>query len=145
MQVDERGSDRIDVVGRDDHAGVGLADQLGGRAVRRHRRQDRATGRDVLEHLPREHALAAAARIRDEEEERLGVPLVAQGLAAGQVVDELEAVAELQRLGPLPVARPEVADEAGDGVEVGVAERLQERAGIPLAEEAARRASIRAR
>ena len=37
----ERGLDRLDVVGWSDDAGAGLADQVGGGAVRRHEREDR--------------------------------------------------------------------------------------------------------
>src|SRR6185503_9761694 len=86
----------------------------------------------------REHTLATAARVRDEQEQRVGVALVAQRLAARQVVDQLEPVAEPERLRPLPVRRTEVADEARDRVEIGVVERLQERSRVPLAEEASR-------
>ena len=128
----------VDVVGRDDDAGAGLADQLGSCAVGRDNGEDRAAGREVLENLPREHALAATARVGDEQEQRLRVALVAQRLAARQVVDQLEPVAESERVRPLAVRRAEVADEARDGVEVGVVERLQERPRIALAEEATR-------
>ena len=41
-------------------------------------------------------------------------------------------------LGPLAVGAAEVAEEAGDGVEPRVVQRLQERPRVPLAEEAAR-------
>ena len=64
VQLDERGSDPVDVVGRDDDAGARLADQVGRGAVGRDDGEDRASGRDVLEHLPGEDALAAPACIR---------------------------------------------------------------------------------
>ena len=51
---------------------------------------------------------------------------------------ELEPVAEPERLCPLAVGRAEVADEAGDDVQLRVRERLQERPRVALAEEAAR-------
>ena len=99
--------------------GAGLADELRGRAVRRHDGEDRAARGDVLEDLPGEDALPAAARVGDEEEQRLRVALEAQRLRARRVRDELEAVAEVERLRPFAVRRAEVADEARDGVEIG--------------------------
>ena len=53
VQLAQRGRDPVDVVGRDDDPGAGLADQLGRGAVRRHDREDRPLGREVLEHLAR--------------------------------------------------------------------------------------------
>ena len=138
VQVDERGADPVDVVGRDDDARARLADEVRGGAVGRHDRQDRAAGGDVLVDLPGEHAFPAAAGVGHEEEQRLRVALEPQRLRARRVRDELEAVAELERLGPLAVGRAEVADEAGDRVEVRLLERLEERPGIALAEEAPR-------
>ena len=56
---------------------------------------------------------------------------------ARRVRDQLEPVAEAERLRPLAVGRAEVADEAGDDVEPRVGERLQERPRVALAEERA--------
>ena len=69
---------RVDVVRRDDDPGAGLADQLGRGAVGRHDREDRPPDREVLEHLPGEHALATPVRVRDEQEQRLRVALEPQ-------------------------------------------------------------------
>ncbi len=79
----------------------GLADELGSRAVGRDDGEDRTARRDVLEDLPGEDALASAARIGHEQEQRLRVALEAQRLRPGQVVDELETVAEVERLAPI--------------------------------------------
>mgnify|MGYP003694605697 CR=1 FL=1 len=54
---------------------AGLANQLGSRAVGRHDGEDRPPRREVLEDLPGEDTLAAAACIRDEQQQRLGVAL----------------------------------------------------------------------
>ena len=70
VQVAQRARDPVDVVGRDDHAGARLADQLRRRAVGRHDREDRPLGGEVLEDLAAEHALAAAAGLRDQEQQR---------------------------------------------------------------------------
>ena len=48
---------------------------VGGSAVGRDDREDRALGGEVLEHLPREHAAAAAVGLGDQEQQRLGVAL----------------------------------------------------------------------
>ena len=112
-----------DVVRRRDDAGAGLADQLRGGAVRRHGGEDRPLGGEVLEHLPGEDAAAAAAGLGDQQQQRLGVALQLERAAARHVRDQLEPVAEPERLRPLAVGRAEVADEAGDDVEPGVGER----------------------
>ena len=138
VQLGERPLHRLDVVGRRDHAGSRLADQGGGGAVRRHGSEDRPLGREVLEHLPGEHALAAAACVGDQEQERLGVALELERRLARRVRDQLELVAEPTLLRPLPVGGAEVAEEARLDVEPGLGERGQERARVALAEEAAR-------
>ena len=120
MELLERVPDAVDVVRRDDDARAGLADELGGGAVRRNDGEDRAAGGEVLEHLPGEDALAAPARLRDQQQQRLGVALQLERLGPRRVRDQLEPVAEPELLGPLAVGRAEVADEAGDRVEPGV-------------------------
>ena len=87
-------SGRLDVVGRRDHARAGLADQVGRGAVRRHGGEDRPLGREVLEDLPGEDAAAAAARLRDQQQKRLGVALQLERAPARRVRDQLEPVAE---------------------------------------------------
>ena len=126
----------VDVVGRDDDAGAGLAHEVGGGAVRRDGGEDRALGGEVLEDLPGRARRPRPRDLGDEQEERLGVALELERAAARDVRDELEPVAEPERLGPLAVGRAEVADEAGDRVEVGLGERGQERPRVALAEEA---------
>ena len=98
-----RVSGALDVVGRRDDPGTGLADQLGGRAVRRHGGEDRPLGREVLEDLPGEDALAAAARLGDQEQQRLGVALELERRLARRVGMELEPVAEPEPFRPLAV------------------------------------------
>ena len=71
-----------DVVRRDDDAGAGLADQLRGGAVRRDDGEDRPLGGEVLEDLPGEHAAAAAARLGDQQQQRLRVALELERAAA---------------------------------------------------------------
>ena len=115
----------------------GLPDQLGGRAVGRHDGEDRPLRREVLEHLAREHALAAPGRVGDQQEQRLGVALELQRLAPRRVRKQAEPVAESEPLGPGAVGRAEVAEEARLDVQAGLGERGQERARIALAEEAA--------
>src|SRR5207237_6393373 len=67
---------------------------------------------------------------------RLGVALELERAPPRDVGVQLEAVAEAELLRPLPVGRSEVADEAGDDVEVGRRERLEKRPRTPLAEKA---------
>ena len=75
VQLLERRARALRVVGRGDDAGARLADEAGRRAVGRHGGQDRALGGEVLEHLPRQDALAAPAGVGDEQEQRLRVAL----------------------------------------------------------------------
>ena len=137
MQLRQRGLDRLDVVRRCDDAGARLADQVGGGAVGRHDGEDRPLGREVFEDLPREDALAASARVRDQEQERLRVALQLERGLTRRVGDQLELVAEPALRRPLAVGRAEVAEEARLHVEAGLVERGQERARVALAEEAA--------
>ena len=124
------------VVGRGDDAGAGLADQLRRGPVERDGGEDRTADRDVLEDLAREDALAPAAGVGDEEEQRLGVALERERLGPRRVRQQLEPIAELETRRPLPVGVAEVAEEAGDDVEAGVRERLEERARVAPPEEA---------
>ena len=136
MEVEQRLTDRILVVGRDDHAGAGVAHELRGRAVGRDDGEDRPLGREVLEDLPGQDAAAAAARLRDQEEQRLGVTLQLERAAARDVAEEFDPVAEAERLRVLAVGGPEVAGEARDDViEAGVGERAQKRLRVALAVE----------
>ena len=116
----------------------GLTDQLGGGAVRRNGCQDRPADRDVLEHLAGEDALAAPPCLGDEQQKRLRVALQREGLGARRVRQELQPVAESEAFRPLAVGVAEVAEEARDGVEARVGERLQERPRVTPAEEASR-------
>src|SRR5690606_28473298 len=104
---------------------------------RRHDREDRPADGEVLEHLPGEDAPAAAARLRDQEEERLRVTLERERGGARRVRDQLEAVAEAERLRPLAVGGTEVAEEPRRHVEARVGQRLQERPWVASSEEAA--------
>ena len=126
--------DPVDVLGRDDDAGAGLAQQLGRGAVGRHERQDRPLRGEVLEHLPGEHAAAAAAGLGDQQQQRLGVALQLERAPVRRVGDQLDAVDDPGR--PFAVGRAEVADEARDDA-VDAGERGQERPRVALAEERA--------
>src|SRR4051812_11881652 len=112
MQVDERRADRVLVVRCRNDARAGVANQLRSRPVRWHDGEDRAFGGDVLEDLARENAASAASGLRDEQKQGVGISLQTEGFPAGHVVDQLDAVAEPQRVEKLAVAGPEVADEA---------------------------------
>ena len=102
----------------------------------RNEREDRPLGREILEHLPREDAAPAPARIGNQQEQRVGFPLHRERRAARHVVDELHPVAELEALEELTVRGAEVADEPhGDILELRVGERLEERLRVALAEE----------
>src|SRR5207253_2545939 len=108
------------------------------RAVRRHRRENRPTCRHVLEDLARNDAGAAAARLRRDQQQRLGVALQLERPPARDERDRLDAVAEPERLRELPVGGAKAADEADDDVlETRLGERAQERLRIALAEEGA--------
>ena len=88
--------------------------------------------------FPERTPLAAAARLGDQQQQRLRVALQLERAAARHVGDQLEPVAEAERLGPLAVGRAEVADEAGDDAVERERERGQERPRVALAEERAR-------
>ena len=103
MELDQRRSDPIDVVGRDHHARARLANQVGSGAVGRHDGEDGPSRRDVLEHLPGEDTLPSPACIRHEQEQGLGVALEPERVGPREVVDDLEPIAEVERLGPLAV------------------------------------------
>ena len=125
--------------GRRHDPGSGLTDEIRRGAVGRHSGEDRALGREVLEHLPRQHSPPTSARFGDQQEESIGVALERERLAARHVRMQLEPVTEPERLRPLPIGDAEVADEAGDDVlEAGLCECGQERPRIALPEEAAR-------
>src|SRR4029077_19774852 len=138
VQAEQRLTDAVLVVGRDDDAGAGLADELRGHAVGRHRGQNGPLGGQVLEDLPARDDLAAARRVRQQEQVRLRVALQLERAAVRQVVHQLEPVAPVQLLHPLAVDRAEAADETRDAVvQARRGERGQERARVALAEEAA--------
>ena len=124
MELVERLPDRGRVVGRRDDARPRLPDQLGSRAVGRHRGEDGPPHRDVLEHLPGEDTAAAAVGLGDEQQQRLRVALEGERRRARCVRAELEAVAEPEALGPLAIGGAEVAQEPCDDVQTGVVERL---------------------
>ena len=113
-----------------------------GGAVGRHDGEDRPLGREVLEHLAAEHALAAAARLRDQEQQRLGVALQLERAAARRVGDQLEPVAERQL--PRPTRGRSSGSRRGSARRRrrgrDCCERGQERPRVALAEERARRA-----
>ena len=79
----ERGADAVDVVRRDDDTRTRLAQELGGRAVGRDDGEDRPARREVLEDLPRQHALPATPRLGHQQEERLRVALEPQDSRRG--------------------------------------------------------------
>src|SRR5581483_752916 len=138
VQLGERRPQRVDVVRRGDQPGPGLADERRRGPVLRHGGQDRPADGEVLEHLAGQHPLAPAARLRDQQQQRLRVALQRERRRARRVGDQLQPVAEAEALRPLAVGGAEVADEARDHVEPRVVQRLQERARVALAEEAAR-------
>src|SRR3970282_1153570 len=107
--------------GRSDHdTRTGLLDQRGSRPVRRDGGKNRPPCGEVLEHLPGEDSLPPSTRVRDEEQERLGVAREPERLRARGVLDELQPVAEPERLRPPAVGRAEGAHETRDRVEARV-------------------------
>src|SRR5262249_35555565 len=75
VEVEQRLADRGLVVRWDDDARARVAHELRGGAVGRDHGEDGPLGGEVLEDLPGKNAAAAAAGLRDQEEQRLGVPL----------------------------------------------------------------------
>jgi hypothetical protein len=71
MESLQPGLDRRRVVRRGDHPDAGLTHQVRGRTVRRDDGEDRALRGEVLEQLPGEDPAAAAARLRDQQQQRL--------------------------------------------------------------------------
>ena len=139
VQRDERVANRGHVFRPRDDARARVANQLGRRAVLRHDREHRPLGGEVLEHLPRQDAAAAAAGLGDQQQQRVGVALEPQRLAARDVVDQLDAVGEAEALHELPVGRTEVAEEAhGHIFQPRLGERTEKRLRIALPEERAR-------
>src|SRR5215468_4850868 len=107
-----------------------------GRAVRRHRGEDRALGREVLEDLPGGNDRASAVCLGQEQQVGLRVALELQRFAVRQVRKQLEPVAQPERRGPLLVGGPESAGEPGDHViEPGRGECAEKRPRVALAEE----------
>ena len=138
VQLAQRARDPVDVVGRDDDARARLADQLRRRAVGRHDREDRPLGREVLEHLAGEHALAAAAGLRDQQQQRLGVALQLERAAVRRVRDQLEPVAEPDAPRPTRGRRRGSRRRSGRRRRrARTAQRGQERPRVALAEERA--------
>ena len=80
---------------------TGLADQVGGGAVRRHGREDRPLRGEVLEHLPGEDTATAAVGLGDQQQQRIRVPLQGERRVARRVLVQLEPVSEVECLGPL--------------------------------------------
>ena len=139
VQPQQRLADPVDVVGGDHDACARLADQVGGRPVRRHRGQDRPLGGEVLEDLAARHDATATRRVREQQQVRLRVALELERAAVRQVIEQLEPIAETERLHPLPIGGAKVADETHDDVvQAGLGEGGQERARVALAEEAPR-------
>ncbi len=117
MERRQRRGDRRRIVGRSDDACAGLLDQRCGSAVLGHDGEDRPLGRQVLEDLAGQHALATAVRLRDQEQQRLRLALELERTAPRDEVEELEPVAKAEPFGPLAVGWTEVADEARLDVE----------------------------
>src|SRR5436853_469173 len=87
VQLDERGADRLDVVGRDDDACAGVVDQLRGRALGRYECEDRALRGEVLEDLAGEDPAPATAGVRDQQQQRLARALEGERAASRHVVE----------------------------------------------------------
>ena len=130
--------DGLRVVWRRDDPCPRFADQRRGGAVGWHGGQNRTFGGEVLEHLPREHALTAASCLGDEQQQRLRVALQLERALARRELVQLQPVAQAKRFRPLAVGSAEVAEEPGHGIEPRVGERREERPWIAPAEEAAR-------
>ena len=64
----------------------------GSRAARRHRGENRPLGGDVLEHLPRNHAGAATARLGEDQQQRLRVALQLERAAARYEGNHLDTI-----------------------------------------------------
>src|SRR4029079_11507424 len=93
---------------------------------------------EVLEDLPGQDAAASPSGLRDQEEQRLGVALQLERAAARDVAEQLDPVAEAERVGILAVGGAEVAGEAGDDVvQARARARAQERLRVALAVEVA--------
>src|SRR4051794_19889342 len=139
MEISQSGADRVDVVGRNDRAGARLAEEVGGGAVGRHDGEDRALRSEILEDLPRQDAFAAAARVRDQEKQRLRVALQLERATPRDVAEELDAVAEAKRLRVLAVGGANVSGEADEDVlEARLRERAEKRLRVALAVEVSR-------
>ena len=134
VQFAECGLDPLGVLRRHDDPGACLADQLRRRAVGWDEREDRPLGREVLEHLAAQNALAAPTGLGDQEQQRLRVALELERASPRGVGDELEPVTEPELLRPLAIRRAEVTKEARLDVEPALAQRSEERPRIALAE-----------
>ena len=93
--------------GGDDDARARVAHELGRGAVGRDDGEDRPLRREVLEDLPGQDALAAAAGLRDQQQQRLGVALQLERAAARDVAEQLDAVAEAELLHELAIGSRE--------------------------------------
>ena len=96
-------------------------------------------GGEVLEDLPRQHALAAAVRLRDQEQQRLGVALQRERLAPRDVRDAARAGRRARA--PPPTrgrrTRKSPTKRATTSSSPDSASAAQERPRVALAEEAA--------
>src|SRR5262249_2742051 len=134
VQVAQCLAHRVDVVRLDHHPRPGVAHELSGGAVARDDAEDRPLGPPVPEDLPGQHTPAATARLRDQEEQHLGITLQLERAPAGDVAEQLETVAEAELLGILAIRSAEVAGETDDDiVEPGLGERAEERLRVALA------------
>jgi hypothetical protein len=75
VQLEQRLTQGVGVVGRGDDARGGVADELSGRALERDGGEDRPLRREVLEDLAGDDCAAAAAGFRDQQEQCLRIPL----------------------------------------------------------------------
>src|SRR5437763_13433202 len=128
VQVEQRLAHRLDVIGCDDDACAGFPHELRGGTVEGNDGEDRPFRREVLVDLPGQDAAAAAARRRDQKEQSLGIPLQLERAPSRDVAEQLEAVAEAERLGVRAIRFPEVAREANyEVLETRSGEGLEER------------------